>query len=151
MASDSAVPSGRRPSATSPSVRDAPGGVVHRLVAGARLRGRDARQLGVQHHLVDAALGRGEAAVHREGAGDVGGVIAPLAAGVDEEEVAVLHPPPVLVVVEDQALAPEATMDGYALRGRAALPEHELDRRLHLVLVVTPAARSAWPRCGRRG
>ena len=83
-----------------------------------------------------ATLRAGEAAVHREGAGDVGGVIAPLAARVDEEQVPVLHPPPVLVVVEDAGVGAGGHDGGIGVAGGAALAEDELQRRLHLVLVL---------------
>ena len=107
------------------------------LVAGAGPSRRDARPLGAQHHLVHATLGRGEAAVHGEGPGDVGGVIAPLAARVDEEEVTVLHPPPVLVVVEDAGVGTGGHDGGIGVARGAALSEDELQGRLHLVLVLT--------------
>src|SRR4029450_1932335 len=79
----------------------APRRLVHRLVAVARPRGRDAGQLRAQDDLVDGPLRGRETPVGRGRARDVGRVVAPLAAGVDEQEVAVLHLPVVLAVVED--------------------------------------------------
>ena len=62
-------------------------------------------------------------------------MIAPLAAGVDEQEIAVLHPSGVLDVVKDAGVGPGRHDRGIRVAGGAARPEHELERRLDLVLV----------------
>src|SRR6266850_1998570 len=69
-----------------PLGQHSPRRLVHRLVAGAGLRRFDGRELCLEHDLVDRALRGGEAAVDRERARDVRGVVAVLRCGVDEQE-----------------------------------------------------------------
>src|SRR5438552_7688829 len=93
-------PAGEQAQRDQPLDEGAAGGVVHRLVAVAGAGGRDPRPLRAQHRLVDPPLRRRESPVHRTRPGDVRGLVAPPAAGVDEEKVAVLHAPVVLGGVE---------------------------------------------------
>src|SRR5215831_16603343 len=113
----------------------APGRLVHGLVPVARPRCGDPRELRTQDDLVDRALRGGEAAVDREGARDVSGVVAPLAAGVDQQEVALLHLPGVLAVVEDARVGARGDNRRIAVARRAVDAEYELERGLYLVLV----------------
>ena len=80
--------------------------LVHRLVTGAGLGDADRRELRGEHDLVDRALRCREAACHREGAGDIGGVVAILGGSIDEQEIAVEHAAAVLGVVEDAGVRP---------------------------------------------
>jgi hypothetical protein len=96
---------------------------------------RDRGELGPQHHLVDRALRGREPPVDRERPGDVRGVVAVLAAGVDQEQVAIDHAPLVLDVVQDARVGPRGHDGRIGVARRALGPEDELDRRLHLVLV----------------
>ena len=81
-----------------------------------------------QHELVDRALLVGEAAIDRKRARDVGGVIAVLAARVDQQQVAVLQLRVVRVVVQDAGVgaAADDRVIGDARRAcggtRAAVP-----------------------------
>ena len=56
MASDSLDAQRQEAEGHQPLGEDAPGRIVHRLVAGAGSGRRDAGQLGVQHHLVHPTL-----------------------------------------------------------------------------------------------
>src|SRR5438094_779026 len=103
------------------------------LFAVARPRGREPGQLRAQHDFVDRALRGGEAPVDGEGTGDVRRVVAPLAAGVDQEQLAVLHLARVPHVVEDARVGPRGDDRGVRVARRALAPEDELERRLHLV------------------
>ena len=94
-----------------------------------------ASQLRPQYHLVDRALGAREAAVDGERPRDVGRVVAVLAAGVDEQQIAVVHAPLVLDVVENARVRPRGHDGRIGVARRALRAEHELDRGLHLVLV----------------
>ena len=106
-----------------------------RVLAGPGWHRRDGGELRVEHDLVERPLGRGEATVHRERARDVGGVVAELARGVDEEQVAVLHAPSVLVVVQDAGVRPRRHDARVAVPGRAPARNTNSMRGLHLVLV----------------
>jgi len=110
-------------------------GVVHGLVLRAGLRRLDAGELSAQHDLVDRALRRAEAPVHRERARDVGGHVAVLAAGVDQQEVPVLHAPRVLDVVEDAGVGSRGHDRRIGVARGAVDAEDVLEHRLHLVLV----------------
>ena len=72
-------------------------GVVRLVPVRAGAGGLARGDLGGEHELIHVALRAGEAAVHREAAGDVGRVAVELAAGVDQQQVAVLQ---ALVVVD---------------------------------------------------
>ncbi|MCI1711104.1 MAG: hypothetical protein LKM39_12920 [Chiayiivirga sp.] len=63
--------------------------LVRRDPARAGTRGGERRRLRREHQLVHRALRRAEAAVDREGAGDVGGVVAVFGTGIDQHQVAV--------------------------------------------------------------
>ncbi len=95
--------------------------------------------------LVDGELRRGELAVHRPRARDVGGVPVDLAASVDQNEVAALRAPRVLVIVQDARVdaARDDRVVAVALAARAA--KRRLEHRLQLVL------RDARPREAHRG
>src|SRR5439155_701870 len=118
-----------------PLCQDVARRLVDHLVAVAGPRGREPGQLRAQHDLVDRALRGGEAPVDGEGTGDIRRVVAPLAAGVDQEQLAVLHLARVLHVVEDARVGPRGDDRGVRVARRALAPEDELERRLHLVLV----------------
>ncbi len=111
------------------------GRVVGVTDGGARLARRQCGTLRRQHHLVHRPLRPGEAAVHGEGACDVGRQIAVLGGGVDEQQVALLHPTPVLDVVEDAGVASRRHYRGIADARRATPAKDGFHRRLHLVLV----------------
>ena len=93
-----------------------------------------------EHQLVDVALRAAEAPVHRERAGDVGGVAVELAAGVDQQQRAVLEQRVVLAVVQHAGVgaAGDDRPVGRELRAVAA----ELVQQLGLDLVLHPPA--AW-------
>ena len=129
-------PSGQEAELDEPLGEHAPHRVVDGLEAVTRPDRNQARRLRAQHELVDRALRPGEPPVHGEGAGDVGGVVPPLAPGVDQQQVAVRHPPAVLGVVQDAGVGPGGDDRGVAGARGAVGPEHELERRLHLVLVL---------------
>ena len=67
----------------------------------ARRYGSQGGLVRVEHHFVDGPLFRREPPVHGVGAGYVGGVIVILAAGVHQQQVAVLHAPVIGVVMQD--------------------------------------------------
>jgi hypothetical protein len=79
----------------------------------------DGGGLGGEDELVRPS-GAAEAAIHREAAGDVGGVAVELAAGVDEEQLAVLHLAVVLDVVQHAGVG-AAGDDGAVGRRLAAV------------------------------
>ena len=118
-----------------PLGQHAPRSVVDDLVLHAGLRGVDARQLRAQDDLVDGALRTGEAAAHRKRACDVGRHVAVLTAGVDQQQVAGLHAPRVLDIVQDARVRAGGDDGRVGVARRAVDAEHVLERRLHLVLV----------------
>ncbi len=63
------------------------------------------RHVGFQHQFVDRLLLGAEAAIGGEGTGDVAGVAVDLAAGIDQDQVAVLDRRIVLAVVQDAGVA----------------------------------------------
>src|SRR6266852_2348688 len=105
--------------------------VVHRerLLDPARQRAQRDEPLGQ-----DAPGGR-EPAVDRERPRDVRGVVAPLAPGVDQQQVALLHAAVVLAVVEDARVGARGDDRRVAVARRAVHAEDVFERRLHLVLV----------------
>ena len=115
------------------------GQAVHVRPGHARLHGRLHRAVGGEHRLVHVALLRREPAVHRVGAGDVGGVPVVLGAGVVQEQVPVPHLAVVgralVAVVEDRGVraAPaDARVGGEAAAGLVVDLVEE--QGLHLVL-----------------
>ena len=94
--------------------QDVEGGLMRGVEGDVRPDRGDRGLLRRQHDLVERALAVREARADGKGAGDVGAIAAPLGAGVDQEQVAVVHAPVVLDVVQDGRVAPEATIDGYA-------------------------------------
>ena len=99
-------------------------------------RGRlDALFLRLQHDPVDVFLQRRERAADRIGPRDVARHVAVVAGGVDEQEVAGLHLPVAVGVVQDGRVRPAADNRRIAPRDGAAAAVHRLDRGFHLVLV----------------
>ena len=94
----------------------------------------DGRGLGVEHQLIELALRLGEAAVDREGAGHVGGIAVVFAAGVDQQQLAVLQAGVVFGVVEDAAVL-AAAEDRRVGRLAAVAAKAVEDFGLDLVLV----------------
>ena len=101
----------------------------------ARPRRLDALLLRLQHDPVDVLLQRRERAADRIGPGDVARHVVVVAGGVDEQQVAGLHLPVAVGVVEDGRVRPAADNRGIAPRDGAAAAVHRLDRGFHLVLV----------------
>src|SRR6187551_2299378 len=94
---------------------------------------RDARLLGLEHELVEAALRGREARTDGERARHVGGEALELAAGVDEQELALDERAIVVDVVEDGGVV-AAAADRAVAGEAAASTERVVDERLDLVL-----------------
>src|SRR3989449_4508066 len=77
--------------------------------------------------------------VHRERSRDVGGVLAPLRAGVDDDQVPVARLPAVDVVVQRGRVRAAADDGRVAHAGGAVPAEPRLQHRLDLVFVHPPA------------
>src|SRR5262249_1742697 len=88
-----------------------------------------------EQDVVGGGVGASEGGVHWERAGDVGGHVAVLATGVDQQEVAALHAPRVLYVVQDARVGARRDDRGVRVARRAVHAKHVLERGLHLVLV----------------
>ena len=99
----------------------------------ARLDRRDRRGLRGQDEVVHVGLRAAEAAIDRKGARDVGGVAVQFAAGVDQQQFAVLHLTVVVDVVKN-AGAGTGGDDG-GVGGELAAPAAELVQELGLELV----------------
>ena len=113
------------------------GHVVRLREAGPRAHRRDRGLLRVEHDVVEGPLLGREAAVDREGARDVGSVEIPLAAGVDQEQLAGNQRHVVLRVVQD-ARVRSAGDDVRVGGSRAAAPaEGVVEQRIDLALVAT--------------
>ncbi|MNM82310.1 hypothetical protein D3C81_943370 [compost metagenome] len=104
------------------------GDVVHRV------------QVRFQHQFVDRLLLGAEGAVGREGAGDVAGVAVDLAAGVDQDQVAILDLRVVLPVVQDAGVTPGGDDRAIGRHLRPALAEHVLQLGFQVVFVKARAA-----------
>src|SRR5206468_1451441 len=74
----------------------------------ARAHGVERRLLRTQHQIVDRLLPRREAAVDRERARHVGGVLAPFRRGIDQDQIAVLGAAAVDVVVQRRGVGAAA-------------------------------------------
>ncbi len=125
-----------------PQVAQALGDHAHRHVVRlvpvlARLHFADRGELRLEHHLVQRLLRRAEAPLHREGAGDVCGVVLVLAAGVDQHQVAGAQRRAVLDVMHDAAVG--AAADDAAVGRRARAVVQELVQQLGLELVLEHA------------
>ena len=88
--------------------------------AGAGPGGGHGRFLAGQHQVVERALRAGEAAIGREGAGDVAGVAVELAAGVDQHQLARAHRGGVGAVVQHAGIG-AGRDDGVVRHGLRAL------------------------------
>ena len=116
----------------------------------ARSYGVDGGKIGLEHHFVRRTLDISEPAVHGEGARDVGGIAAVLAAGVDQQQVAVSQRRFVLAVVEDAAVG-TATDDRQVGDVRIGAVELVTDLSGDLVLEHVRPAMSHGPPMGRTG
>src|SRR2546422_10420397 len=85
----------------------------------ARPGGLQGSPLGPEDELVDRTLRWREAPAGGERASDVGGVVAVLAAGVEQDEVAALQAPGVLVVGQDARVGPGSHDGGGGVAGGA--------------------------------
>src|SRR4029077_4283679 len=83
-------------------------GLVRLVPMIARAHARDRRAVRLEHHLVYRALLAAEAPVHRESAGDVGGIALELAAGADQKQNAARELLIVIAVVQDAAVGAAA-------------------------------------------
>ncbi len=107
------------------------------VIAGAHAR--DGRAVRLQHHLVNRALLGREAAVDGQRAGDVGGVALELAAGVHQQQVAVVERLVVVAVMQDAAV--RAAADDRVIGGVGVVtPELVQQLGHHLVLGGARAA-----------
>src|SRR5690606_37369128 len=77
----------------------------------------------------------GELPAHRPGAGDVGGVVLVFAAGIDQQQVALLQPRVVLAIVQDAGVG-AATHYGLVGPGGVVPPVLVQDLRRDLVFVA---------------
>ncbi len=91
--------------------------------------------LRLEHQLVNGLLLSRKRPTDRERAGDVAGVVAVLAAGVDEQQIAGFDPAVVLAVVENARVGTGAHDAAISWALRAAAPEGVEQQRLDLVLV----------------
>src|SRR5882762_7580189 len=90
---------------------------------------------GPQRAVYEIVLRPAEASVDRKRARDVGRHVAVLAAGVDQQEVAVRHAPRVLDVVQDARVGSRRHDRRVGVARGAVDAKDVLERRLHLVLV----------------
>ena len=81
-----------------------------------------------------ARCGARERPVDRERAGDVGRELPVLGPGIDEDQIAILHLPTVLGVVENAGVGARPDDGGIAIPGRTHLAEHVFEDRLGLIL-----------------
>ena len=122
---------------------------VNVLQRRARPRGLNPFLLRLQHDLVDVLLRGRERAADRIGARDVARQVLEVARGVDQQQIAGLHLPRAVGVVQDRRVRPAADNRRIARDGAAAVV-HGLDGRLHLVLVGARPGRRACPPGARR-
>src|SRR5690606_37037143 len=94
------------------------GGIVGLVPVRAGAGGLTRGGLGGEHDLIHVALRAGEAAIDREGPGDVGGVAVELAARVDQQQVAVVEALIVFDVVQHAGVG--AAGDDAGVGGRLA-------------------------------
>src|SRR5215831_5985630 len=114
---------------------DAPRGVMNGVVTVARFRGINGGELGLEHDVVDQALGRGESAIHGKRAGNVGSIIAVLTPGIDQHEVAVLQAAGVLRVVQDTGIGSGGDNRRVAIPGGAVAAKDEFNGGLDFIFV----------------
>jgi hypothetical protein len=123
------------PELDQPLADDARGHLMQRFERDTGSRSGNAGLLRGQHHLVRRPLRRAEAAVHGESASDVRGVVAIFAAGIDQEQITVLHLPLILHVVQDSGVRAGAH-DGLIRDAlAAACAKGPAQQRFDLVLI----------------
>ena len=105
----------------------------------ARAHGVERRLLRAQHQIVDRLLPRREAAVDRERARHVGGVLAPFRRGIDQDQIAVLGAAAVDVVVQRRGVGAAAHDRGISDAVGAIAAEPVLEGRFDLVFVHSRA------------
>ena len=127
--------------------------LVRLVPSRARAHGIDRGVLRCQHQFVDLALRRTEASVHGERARDVGGVAVDLAAGVDQQQIAVAAAARRSARNAARRRSRRRHDRRVGRRLRALAPELVQELRLDLVSRACRAGRVAWrdgarqPRC----